>query len=130
MAFGTFVEAQWKILVLPNFKLSTQHGYKTVLRLHVLPAWRDWRLRDIERLAIQQWVADKFRQRHGLADGAKRVDAALEHSRNGGRVRLPLGESGAGREVPAEGAEEKPAIIAGEDFVKLLKHSMNRTARW
>jgi hypothetical protein len=31
----------------------------------VLPAWKVWRLRDIERLAIQQWVADKFRQDSG-----------------------------------------------------------------
>ena len=65
IAFGTFVEDQWKALVLPTFKASTQHGYKTVLNVHVLPAWRDWRLRDIERLAIQQWVADKFRQGTG-----------------------------------------------------------------
>ena len=34
-------------------------------QLIVLPAWRDWRLRDIERLAIQQWVAEKFRQQSG-----------------------------------------------------------------
>jgi hypothetical protein len=33
---------------------------KTVLNNHVLPAWRDWRLRDIERLAVQQWIADRF----------------------------------------------------------------------
>jgi hypothetical protein len=33
-----------------------------VLNVHVLPVWRDWRLRDMERLAIQQWVADKFHQ--------------------------------------------------------------------
>jgi hypothetical protein len=26
--FGTFVEQQWKTLVLPTFKPSTQHGYK------------------------------------------------------------------------------------------------------
>jgi hypothetical protein len=36
-----------------------------VLNAHVLPAWREWRLRDIDRLAIQQWVADKFRQQCG-----------------------------------------------------------------
>ena len=65
VAFGTFVEQQWKTLVFPTFKASTQHGYQTVLNVHVLPAWRDWRLRDMERLAIQQWVADKFRQRTG-----------------------------------------------------------------
>jgi hypothetical protein len=54
IAFGTFVETQWKTLVLPTFKRSTQPGYKTVLNLHLLPRWRDWRLRDIEQLAIQQ----------------------------------------------------------------------------
>ena len=26
------------------------------------PTWQDWPLRDIDRLAIQQWVADRFRQ--------------------------------------------------------------------
>jgi len=54
VTFGWFVEQQWKPLVFPTFKASTQHGYKTVLANHVLPHWRDWRLRDIERLAIQQ----------------------------------------------------------------------------
>jgi len=52
MSFGAFVETQWTVLALPNFKASTQHGYKTVLAVHVLPAWRKWRLRDIDRLAI------------------------------------------------------------------------------
>lgn len=38
ISFGAFVETQWKVLALPNFKASTQHGYNTVLRVHVLPA--------------------------------------------------------------------------------------------
>ena len=37
VTFGTFVEEQWKTLVFPTFKASTQHGYKTVLSNHVLP---------------------------------------------------------------------------------------------
>ena len=65
VTFGAFVEEQWRTLVFPTFKASTQHGHKAVLNNHVLPAWKDWRLRDIERLAIQQWVADKFRQDTG-----------------------------------------------------------------
>lgn len=65
MAFGTFAETQWKALVLPTLKLSTQHGYKNVLRTHLLPYWRGWRLRDIGRMDVQQWVAAKFRQGHG-----------------------------------------------------------------
>ena len=62
MTFETFVESQWKVLALPNFKASTQHGYRTVLNTRVLPAWRTWRLREIERVAIQQWVAGQFRK--------------------------------------------------------------------
>jgi hypothetical protein len=54
MRFGTFVDTQWTTLVLPTFKRTTQHGYRNVLNAHVLPAWREWRLRDIDRLAIQQ----------------------------------------------------------------------------
>ena len=65
MTFGTFTETQWQPLVFSTFKPSTQHGYKTVLAVHVLPEWKEWRLRDIDRLAIQRWVADKFRQKTG-----------------------------------------------------------------
>jgi len=60
MSFGVFAESQWSALVLPTLKLSTQHGYKNVLNKHVLPYWRDWRLRDIGKLDVQQFVADKF----------------------------------------------------------------------
>ena len=41
----------------------------------------------------------------GLADGPQCLGAAVGHSRNGGRIRLPFHKSGAGREVPAEGSE-------------------------
>ena len=72
MAFGTFAETQWQTLVLPTLKLSTQHGYKNVLRKHLLPYWREWRVRDIGRLDIQQWVAGKFRQGQGWQTAAIR----------------------------------------------------------
>jgi hypothetical protein len=48
MTVEAFVEMQWKGLALPNFKALTHHGYKTVLNAHVLPAWRTWRLREID----------------------------------------------------------------------------------
>jgi len=65
MRFGVFVETQWSALVLPTLKLSTQHGYKNVLNKHVLPYWRAWRLREIDKLDVQQFVADRFRQQLG-----------------------------------------------------------------
>ena len=60
IGFGAFVEQQWKVLALPTFKRTTQHGYQAVLRVHVLPTWQDIPLRNIDRLAIQHWVADRF----------------------------------------------------------------------
>jgi hypothetical protein len=62
VAFGAFVEQQWKVLVLPTFKPTTQHGDQAVRRVHVLPTWRDTPPRDIDRLAVQQWVADRLRR--------------------------------------------------------------------
>lgn len=118
--FGTFVNQQWKTLVLPTFKASTQHGYKTVLHVHVLPAWRDWRLRDVERLAIQQWVADKFRQGTGwqtVRNAWVLLSGILESAVEYGHLQA---NPARGVKFPQKGRKEKPAIIAGEDFVRLL----------
>jgi len=58
--------------VLRIFKASTQHGYRTVQRSHP-PGMKAWRLRDIERLAIQQWVANNF----GKASDGRRKERAV-----------------------------------------------------
>jgi integrase len=113
---------EWKALVLPTFKASTQHGYKTVLNVHVLPAWWDWRLRDIERLAIQQWVADKFRQGTGwqtVRNAWVLLSSILETAMEYGYLQA---NPARGVKFPQKGLKEKPAIIAGEDMAKLLKH--------
>jgi len=122
VTFGVFVEQQWKPLVLPTFKASTQHGYKTVLRVHVLPEWRDWRLRDIERLAIQRWVADKFRLGTGwqtVRNSWVLLSGILETAVEYGYL-----TTNPARRVkfPQKGLKEKPALIAGESLAKLLKH--------
>ena len=130
IAFGTFVETQWKTLVLPTFKRSTQHGYKTVLNVHVLPEWRDWRLRDIERLAIQQWVAEKFRQKCGwqtVRNAWVLLSSILETAVEYGYLST---NPARGVKFPQKALKEKPAIIAGPVFEKLLSVSTNRIARW
>ena len=122
MAFGTFVQEQWKALVLPTFKASTQHGYRTVLNVPVLPAWRDWRLRDIERLAIQQWVADKFRQATGwqvVRNAWVLLSSILETAVEYEYLSANLAR---GVKFPQKGLKEMPAIIAGEDLARLLKY--------
>ncbi len=122
IVFGRFVDEQWKALVLPTFKASTQHGYKTVLNVHVLPAWRDWRLRDIERLAIQQWVADKFRQGTGwqtVRNAWVLLSSILETAVEYGYLEV---NPARGVRFPQNGLKEKPAIIVGEELAKLLRH--------
>ena len=127
MTFGAFVEEQWKPLVFPTFKASTQHGYKTVLRNHVLPAWRDWRLRDIERLGIQQWVADKFRQGTGwqaVRNAWVLLSGILETAVEFGYLQT---NPARGVKFPQKGLKEKPAMIAGDSLARLLEQ-VNETA--
>jgi integrase len=122
MLFGTFAEEQWKTLVLPTLKLSTQHGYKTVLAKHVLPYWRDWRLRDIGRQDIQQSVADRFKQQLGwqtVRNAWTLLSGILETAVEYGYLSM---NPARGVKFPAKELKEAPALITGEDFMKLLKH--------
>jgi site-specific recombinase XerC len=61
MRFREYVQAQWSMLVLPTLKLSTQHGYKTMLRKHLIPYFGEFRLCDIARQDVQQFVLEKSR---------------------------------------------------------------------
>lgn len=122
MAFGTFTGTQWQTLVLPTLKLSTQHGYRNVLRKHVLPYWRDWRLRDISRQDVQQWVAEKFRQRQGwqtVRNSWVLLSGILETAVEYGYLSV---NPARGVKFPQKELKDAPAIIAGADFTKLLAH--------
>jgi integrase len=120
MAFGTFADTQWKTLVFPTLKLSTQHGYKHVLRNHLLPYWRDWRLRDIGRADIQQWVAQKFRQNQGwqtVRNSWVLLSGILETAVEYGYLAT---NPARGVKFPQKTLQEGPAIIAGSDFARLV----------
>ena len=120
MSFGAFVDTQWSVLVLPTRKRSTQHGYRYVLSKHLMPYWGSWSLRNIGRLDVQQFVAEKFRQRCGwqtvrnawvLLSGI--LESAVEYgylSNNAAR----------GVKFPPPPRREAPAILAGEQFARLI----------
>ena len=121
MLFGTFAEEQWKTLVLPTLKLSTQHGYKTVLAKHLLPYWRDWRLRDIGRQDVQQWVADRFRRKLGwqtVRNAWTLLSGILETAVEYGYLSM---NPARGVKFPEKELKEAPALFTAEDFVKLLE---------
>ena len=120
MLFGTFAEEQWKTLVLPTLKLSTQHGYKTVLAKHLLPYWRDWRLRDIGRQDVQQWVADRFRRQLGwqtVRNAWTLLSGILETAVEYGYLST---NPARGVKFPEKELKEAPVLFAAEDFTKLL----------
>jgi integrase len=121
MLFGTFAEEQWKTLVLPTLKLSTQHGYKTVLTKHLLPYWRDWRLRDIGRQDVQQWVADRFRRQLGwqtVRNAWTLLSGILETAVEYGYLST---NPARGVKFPEKELKEAPVLFTAEDFVKLLE---------
>jgi hypothetical protein len=45
----------------------------------VLPGWQRWRLREIDRLAVQRWIAEKFRRENGW-QAVRNAWVLLEHS--------------------------------------------------
>jgi len=121
MLFGTFAEEQWKTLVLPTLKLSTQHGYKTVLAKHLLPYWRDWRLRDIGRQDVQQWVADRFRQKLGwqtVRNSWTLLSGVLETAVEYGYLSM---NPARGVKFPEKELKGAPVLFTAEDFMKLLE---------
>jgi integrase len=121
MLFGTFAEEQWKTLVLPTLKLSTQHGYKTVLAKHLLPYWRDWRLRDIGRQDVQQWVADRFRRQLGwqtVRNAWTLLSGILETAVEYGYLST---NPARGVKFPEKELKEAPVLFTAEDFTKLLE---------
>ena len=105
MSFGRFVETQWTVLALPNFKASTQHGYKNrVARACASGVERvpSPRHRTTPSSAVDCGEVPSW---HGLEGGAQFLDAALEHLGIRRRVRLPPGQSSSRDEVSTEGVE-------------------------
>ena len=93
-----------------------------MLALHVLPGWRDWRLRDIERVGIQQWVAEKVRGGLGWQTVRNAWVLLSGNSRNRGRIRLSgfRIQRGASNSLSRR-LKQKPAMIAGDAWRMLLE---------
>jgi integrase len=115
-----YVENEWTHLILPTMKLSTQRGYRVVLRCHVNPYWGEWRLCDISKVDVQQFVAEKFRQ--GLAWQTVRncwiilssiLDSAVEY----GYLAV---NPARGVKFPPQAPQKEPRILTAEDFALLL----------
>ena len=120
MRFRDFAQGEWTNLVLPTLKLSTQRGYRLVLGRHLLPYFGDWRLCDITKLDIQQFIAEKFRQGpiwqtvrnvwtvlSGILGSAVEYDYLTVNPAHGVKF-------------PPQAPQKVPEILTAEEFARLL----------
>lgn len=122
MRLREFVQGEWKSLLLPTLKLSTQRGYRMVLARHLLPYFGDWRLCEITKVDVQQFIAEKFRQ--GLTWQTVRnvwtvlssiLDSAVDYGY--------LAVNPAHRvKFPPQTPRKWPEILTAEAFTQLLEH--------
>ncbi len=66
VSFQKFVRSQWEPSILPTLKFSTARGYQHLVNRHLLPAFGDKPLCEIERLHVQQFIIGKM-VREGLS---------------------------------------------------------------
>jgi integrase len=57
LTFREFAETHWKPSLFPTFKLSTRRGYAQILHKYLLPFFGDLKLAEINRQAVQRFVA-------------------------------------------------------------------------
>ena len=121
VAFGAFVEQQWKTLVFPDVqgvnaaRLSNRAERARAPGMARLATSRHRAPRD------SAMGRGQVPSRHGLADGPECVGTALQHSRNGGRIRISPNEPARGVKFPQKGLKKKPALIAGDSSGKAAR---------
>ena len=120
MRFRDFVENQWEVLVLPNHKLSTQHGYRVMLNNHVLPYFGDRHLSDIVKQDVQQFVLEKFRQRfawqtvrNGWIVLSTVLDSAVEYG-------YLAANPARGVKFPSQAVRPEPRVLSAKDLEQLM----------
>jgi len=120
MRFCEFVQGEWESLILPTLKLSTQRGYRIVLGRHLLPYFGNWRLCEVTKLGVQQFIAEKFRQ--GLSWQTVRnvwtvlsgiLGSAVEY----GYLNVNPAH---GVKFPPQAPRKAPEILTAEAFARLL----------
>jgi len=71
IAFGTFVEQQFRSAVMPTLKFSTRRGYDSLLKKHLLPRFKAQRLCDFNRPEIQFFILDKLQKGYAWEMGKR-----------------------------------------------------------
>ena len=59
VTFGSFVSEKFEPIAMPTFKFSTQQGYHSILRKHLVPQFGNQRLGEFNRSEIQRFILGK-----------------------------------------------------------------------
>ncbi len=62
LTFREFALEKWEPAILPTLQHSTQRDYRSLLRRHLLPAFGDKRLCDLQRADVQLFLTEKGKQ--------------------------------------------------------------------
>ena len=79
-----FVRENWEPVILPTLKYATQRHYQYMLKVHILPAFGNTKLRELSRQGIQTFLLGKLQQGlswetvHHLRCGLSKILAAAE----------------------------------------------------
>jgi len=120
--FRDYVNCEWKKLIVPSLKLTTQHGYKVNIEKHLVPYFADRLLTDIKKQDIQQFVSEKFIQ--GFAWNTVRniwmsLSSILESAVEYGFIES---NPARGIKMPPKGLSKEVTILIAEDFKKLSQN--------
>ena len=76
IAFGAFVDQQFRTAVMPTLKFSTRRSYDSLLKKHLLPRFKAQHLCDFNRPEIQFFILEKLQKGYAWEMG-KRVLSLL-----------------------------------------------------
>lgn len=84
--FVDFVRVDWEPVMLPTMKYATQKSYAYFLRVHLIPALGDFRLRDVIREPIQTMLNAKLAAGLGLGNSPSPAMRSQQDTWYGSRV--------------------------------------------
>lgn len=116
--FGAYVQGTYESAVLPLLATSTQTNYKYALSKHLLPAFSEMLLRDLNAMTLQKYFS-ALPVSHAAASKIKDVLASVLNSaiRFGLLIKSPL--DNVQLRLPRAGKRPKP-YITPEQFDKLV----------
>lgn len=117
------VADRW-LVSIAQLKPKTRANYESLLRVHVLPAFGEWELRRIDRLAIREWLARL--QANGLSTSRVRqarqvLVSILELAVEAGHV-----SANAGRGLKVTGGQRQEMLHLDANQVAVLSEAVDQ----